>query len=61
MDTVTAVDAFSEVSKVAPYVIGAYVLIWVTLSVYIGLVMTRLSKLEREVAVVEEALERRTS
>lgn len=59
MNTTTALDAFSEVSKVAPYVIAAYALIWVTLSVYIGLVMRRLGRLEREVDALDEAVKRR--
>lgn len=54
-----ATDAFSEVSKVAPYVIAAYGLLWVSLAVYIGLIMKRLGRLEREVAVVEESVARR--
>lgn len=58
MDT-TAVDAFSEVSKVAPYVIAAYAAIWLTLSVYIGLVWRRLGAIEREVTALDEAVARR--
>lgn len=56
---VTASNAFSEVSKVAPYVIAAYALIWATLAVYIGLVMRRLGALEREVEALDEAVKRR--
>jgi CcmD family protein len=56
---VTANTAFSEVSKVAPYVIAAYALIWATLAVYIGLVMRRLGNLEREVTALDEAVKRR--
>ena len=56
---VTAADAFSEVSKVAPYVIAAYALIWATLAVYISLVFRRLGRLEREVAALDEAVSRR--
>ena len=56
---VTAANAFSEVSKVAPYVIAAYALIWATLAVYIGLVMRRLGAIEREVAALDEAVNRR--
>lgn len=56
---VNPVDAFSEVSKVAPYVIAAYALLWASLVVYIGLVMRRLGRLEAEVKAVEEAVARR--
>ncbi|HEX9093350.1 MAG TPA: CcmD family protein [Coriobacteriia bacterium] len=55
----TVLGAASEVSKVAVYVIAAYVLIWVTLAAYIGLVMRRLGRLEREVAALDEAVQRR--
>jgi CcmD family protein len=58
---VTAVNAFSEVTKVAPYVIAAYALIWATLAVYIGLVMRRLGVLEREVDALDEAVKRRSA
>lgn len=56
---VTAASAFSEVAKVAPYVIGAYALLWVTMVVYVGLTMVRLGRLEREIEAVEEAVARR--
>jgi CcmD family protein len=56
---VTAASAFSEVTKVAPYVIAAYAAIWATLAVYIGLVMRRLGRIEREVDALDEALKRR--
>jgi CcmD family protein len=53
----------AEVYKVAlngvPYVAAAYGLIWITLFVYVGLVLRRLLKVEKELAVVEESVERR--
>lgn len=55
----TAANAFSAVSSVAPYVIAAYGLIWAALMVYVGLVMRRLGRLERDMAAVEEACGRR--
>lgn len=43
----------------APYVIAAYTLIWVTLVGFVGLTFRRLGKLEQELVVVEDAVERR--
>lgn len=57
----TAVTAFSEVAKVAPYVIAAYALLWATMVVYVGLTMRRLGRLESEVKAVEEAVARRSA
>ncbi|TLM78855.1 MAG: hypothetical protein FDZ70_03565 [Actinobacteria bacterium] len=57
----TAATAFSEVAKVAPYVIAAYGLLWATMVVYVGMTMVRLGRLEREIEAVEEAVARRTA
>lgn len=43
----------------APYVIGAYAILWLALMAYVGMVFRRLMRLEREVAVLEESMERR--
>jgi CcmD family protein len=55
----TALDAFSAVSGMAPYVIAAYTLIWATMVVFVALTFRRLTRLEKELAVVEDAVERR--
>ncbi len=55
----TAVDVFSAVNGMAPYVIAAYTLIWATLVVFVGLTFRRVARLEKELAVVEDAVERR--
>lgn len=52
-------EIYSLITPSLPYVIGAYGILWVSLIVYIGLVMRRLIKVEAEMAVVERALERR--
>ena len=52
-------DIYSEVIPQAPYVIGAYGLIWVALLGYVGLVFSRLKKIEKEISVVEAAVKRR--
>ncbi len=43
----------------APYVIAAYALIWATLVVFVGLIFRRLSRLEKELAIVEDSVARR--
>ena len=43
----------------APYVIGAYAVLWVALIAYVGMVFRRLMRLEKEVGVLEESMERR--
>lgn len=45
----------------APYVIGAYAILWVALMAYVGIVFRRLMRLEKEVAVLEESMERRNA
>jgi hypothetical protein len=52
-------DVYKVVFNGAPYVIAAYALIWASLAVFVGLIFNRLSKLEKELAVVEDAVERR--
>jgi len=42
-----------------PYVIGAYGILWLGLMAYVAVVMSRLGKLEKHLALVEEALAKR--
>jgi CcmD family protein len=42
-----------------PYVIGAYGVLWLGLMVYVAAVMSRLGKLEKQLALVEEAIAKR--
>ena len=48
-----------EVYRVAlngvPYVAAAYGLIWATLAVFVGLIFRRLSRLEKELKLAEDA------
>ena len=53
-------EVYEAVLPAAPYVIGAYTLIWLTVIFYIGLTFNRVRGLEREVAVLEEAVARRS-
>jgi CcmD family protein len=52
-------DIYSEVMPQAPYVIAAYGIIWVALLGYVGLVFSRLKRIEKEISVVEAAVKRR--
>ena len=42
-----------------PYVIGAYGILWLGLMIYVGVTLSRLGKLEKQLALVEDALEKR--
>ncbi|MBS3956540.1 MAG: CcmD family protein [Clostridiales bacterium] len=44
----------------APFVIGAYAILWMALVAYVSMVFMRLMRLEKEVTVLEESLERRS-
>lgn len=60
LDPVLA-DIYKTVLGAAPYVLAAYVLLWVGLFGYITFVMVRLGGLEKQIAVLEEAVARRGS
>jgi len=53
-------EIYVTVLNAAPYVIAAYALLWIGLGGYIFFVLRRLSGVEREIAVLEESLARRT-
>jgi CcmD family protein len=42
-----------------PYVIGAYAALWLGLMVYVGVTLSRLGKLEKQLALVEDVLAKR--
>lgn len=50
------VEIYSTVFPAAPYVIGAYALIFLALFVYVIFVVRGLKRTERQMAVLEEAL-----
>lgn len=52
-------DLYSAVIPQAPYVIGAYGLIWVGLLGFVYMVFGRIGRLEKELRVLEESVERR--
>jgi hypothetical protein len=52
-------EIYALVVPSLPYVAGAYALLWVALVVYIGMAYSRVGRIEKEMIVLEEALERR--
>jgi hypothetical protein len=52
-------EIYKTVLGAAPYVLAAYVLLWVGMFGYITFVLVRLGGLEKQIAVLEEALARR--
>lgn len=42
-----------------PYVIGTYAALWLGLMVYVGFTLSRLGKLEKQLAIVEDVLAKR--
>lgn len=45
----------------APFVIGAYAVLWVAFVVYLTMVLRRIMRLEKEVDVLESAVSRRSA
>lgn len=43
----------------APFVIGAYAVLWVAFVGYVTIVLRRIMRLEKQVGVLEESLDRR--
>lgn len=52
-------EIYTLVVPAIPYVAGAYAILWVALVVYIGMTYSRVGHLEKEIAALEESLERR--
>ena len=59
MDATNA-ELYKLVLADAPYVIAAYAILWAALIVYITTVLRRLMRLEKEMAVLEDAAAHRT-
>ncbi|MBC2888412.1 MULTISPECIES: heme exporter protein CcmD [Gordonibacter] len=51
------VEIYSTILPAAPYVIGAYALMFLALFVYVFMVVRGLKKTEKQMAVLEEAIE----
>lgn len=45
----------------APFVIAAYAVLWGAFVVYLSMVLRRIMRLEKEVGVLEDAVERRSA
>jgi CcmD family protein len=58
MDPILA-EVYSTVLGAAPYVVGAYAMIWLILLVYVMIVASGQKKTERQLAALEEELNRR--
>jgi CcmD family protein len=56
MDTILA-EIYSTVLTAAPYVIGAYVLIWLVLLVYVAVIVLGLKKTESKIKALEDAVD----
>ena len=52
-------EIYSTVLTAAPYVIGAYALIWLVLLTYLLVVTFGLKRTERQITALEEALNER--
>ena len=50
-------EIYATILPSAPYVIAAYVLVWVALLVYVIYATTRFKRAEAQLALVERALE----
>ncbi len=49
-------DIYSTILPSAPYVIGAYALLWAALFVYVSMIVRGMKKTEAQIAVLEEEL-----
>lgn len=50
---------YQLVNPSLPYIIGAYGALWLGLMVYVGITLSRVGKLEKQLALVEEAFSKR--
>ena len=55
----TNAELYALVLQDAPYVIAAYGVLWVALCVYVTMVLRRIMRMEKEIAVLESTVERR--
>ena len=53
------VEIYSTIVPSMPFIIGAYVLMWVALLVYVLIIMVGYKKAEAQMAVLEEAVAER--
>jgi L-lactate permease len=58
MDSILA-EVYSTIVPSAPYVIGAYALIWVILLVFLVVMLRRTKKTQKDIDALREAIEYR--
>jgi hypothetical protein len=54
-----AQEIYSQVNNSLPYVIGVYAALWVGLMVYVGVTLSRLGKVEKQLALLEDVVAKR--
>jgi len=54
-------ELYTLVLHDAPFVIAAYAILWAALMVYISMVLRRLLKIEKEISILQEFMDRRNS
>lgn len=54
-------DMYSTVIPSAPYIIAAYAIVWLALLIYVFIVVRGLKKTEDQMAVLEEAIARKSA
>ncbi|PKQ10157.1 MAG: hypothetical protein CVT69_01175 [Actinobacteria bacterium HGW-Actinobacteria-9] len=59
IETATNSELYKLVLADAPYVIAAYGVLWASLIVFVGMAIRRIMRLERQVRILEESIERR--
>ncbi len=57
----TNTELYKLVLHDAPYVIAGYGVLWAALVVYVGMVLRRIMRLEKEVLILGESVERRNA
>lgn len=60
IETATNSELYKLVLADAPYVIAAYGVLWAALVAFVGMTIRRIMRLERQVQVLEESLDRRS-
>jgi CcmD family protein len=50
---------YADIMPNMPYLLAAYAVLWLGLLGYVGLALRRLGKLEKQLAIVEEAVAKR--
>ncbi|MDA3936445.1 MAG: hypothetical protein PF636_06230 [Actinomycetota bacterium] len=57
----TNTEIYNLVLHDAPYVIAGYGVLWAALVVYVGMVLRRIMRLEKEVLILGESVARRSA